>query len=121
MHKKLRNKSFWNPLDNFEKQILKFIMNTQGILIYETIIGYTSTFREFMDILGVEGEIIRGEAMNGTGYGAHAWNKVKVDGKWYWIDVTWDAPVPDRPGTVFRYDYFMISEEQMNRDHFPSK
>ena len=69
MHKKLRNKSFWNSLDNFEKQILK----------------------------------------------------VKVDGKWYWIDVTWGAPVPDRPGTLFRYDYFMISEEQMNRDHFPSK
>ena len=45
-------------------------MNTQGILIYETIIGYASTFREFMDILGVESETIRGEAMNGTGYGA---------------------------------------------------
>ena len=24
-----------------------------------------------------------------TGGGRHGWNRVKIEGKWYWIDVTW--------------------------------
>ena len=83
--------------------------------------GYAKTFESFMNILGIESEQISGTATNSIGNtGGHAWNKVKVDGKWYWIDVTWDDPVPDKPGVVQRYKYFMISEEQMNRDHYPS-
>lgn len=77
--------------------------------------GYALTFEAFMDTLGIETEYVRGTA-NG---GGHAWNKVKIDGTWYWIDVTWDDPVPDSPGIVYWYNYFLISEEQMNRDHTP--
>lgn len=83
--------------------------------------GYALTFQAFMETLGIECEFISGKATNSSGHtGGHAWNKVKVDGNWYWIDVTWDDPVPDRPGIVYRYDYFLISEEQMNRNHMPS-
>ena len=82
--------------------------------------GYAETFQQFMDILGIENEFIAGKATNPTGYtSGHAWNKVKVEGNWYYVDVTWDDPLPDRQGTVYGYDYFMISEEQMNRDHYP--
>lgn len=82
--------------------------------------GYALTFEAFMETLGIETEFVRGMATNSSGYtGGHAWNKVKIDGAWYWIDVTWDDPVPDTPGVVYRYDYFLISEAQMNRDHSP--
>lgn len=82
--------------------------------------GYADTFQAFMEVLGIESEVISGTATNSSGHtGGHAWNKVKVDGTWYWIDVTWDDPTPDRPGIVYRYNYFLISEEQMNRNHTP--
>lgn len=83
--------------------------------------GYAEAFEAFMDTLGIECELISGTATNSSGHtGGHAWNKVKINGNWYWIDVTWDDPVPDRPGIVYRYDYFLISEEQMNRNHTPN-
>lgn len=82
--------------------------------------GYALTFEAFMETLGIETEYIRGNATNSSGHtGGHAWNKVKIDGTWYWIDVTWDDPVPDRPGIVYWYKYFLISEEQMNQNHSP--
>ena len=92
--------------------------NIEGPVKYGVAVcdGYAKTFLAFMETLGIECEKIRGTA-NG---GGHAWNKVKVDGTWYWIDVTWDDPVPDRPGIVYGYKYFLISEEQMNKDHTPN-
>ena len=54
--------------------------------------------------------------INGTGNGgAHSWNKVKIDGQWYNIDVTWDDPVSSRP--ILRYDYFLVSDNVLARDH----
>lgn len=94
----------------------------EGPIIYGKSVcsGYARTFQAFMETLGIDCEYIRGEATNSSGHtGGHAWNKVKVDGQWYWIDVTWDDPVPDRPGIVYGYTYFLISEEQMNRNHTP--
>lgn len=45
----------------------------------------------------------------------HAWNKVRVNGSWYNIDVTWDDPVSSRP--MLLYDYFLISDAAISRDH----
>lgn len=54
--------------------------------------------------------------INGTGNGGgHGWNKVKIDGQWYNIDVTWDDPVSTRP--VLRYDYFLVSDSVLDQDH----
>lgn len=53
-----------------------------------------------------------------TGYGggsSHAWNKVKVNGSWYNIDVTWDDPVSSRP--MLLYNYFLISDAAISKDH----
>lgn len=56
--------------------------------------------------------------VTGWANGAHAWNKVKVDGSWYNVDVTWDDPVSNY-GPVLRYDYFLISDSAIARDHTP--
>lgn len=39
----------------------------------------------------------------------HVWNKVKINGEWYYIDVTWD----DQEGTVV-YDYFLKCDADWN-------
>lgn len=73
--------------------------------------GYMLSFEAFMDALGMECENVVGWSENS----GHGWNRVKVDGNWYEIDVTWDDL--GLYGMGYRYDYFLISEEQMNKDH----
>jgi len=64
--------------------------------------GYASTFRLFMELQGIHCDYIT----NAT----HGWNAVELDGKWYFMDVTWDDPVPDEEGRVL-YTYFMVPED----------
>lgn len=74
--------------------------------------GYAETFKTFMDVQGIECESIDGTAKGGH----HGWNRVKVNGEDYYIDVTWDDPVPDVPGRV-RYDYYLTKDPTFGGDH----
>lgn len=47
----------------------------------------------------------------------HIWNKVLLDGEWYCTDPTWDDPVSQMGEDYIRYDYFAITDKQMNLDH----
>ncbi len=49
-------------------------------------VGNATTFKLFMDVLGIECEII-----HSTENGEHAWNLVKIDGDWYHVDITFDG------------------------------
>lgn len=74
--------------------------------------GYAlAAYRMFVDA-GIECRIITGTA-NG---GSHAWNIVKVDGKWYNIDLTWDDPIMSNGEQVLRYDYFLKNTKEF-KDH----
>lgn len=44
----------------------------------------------------------------------HAWNIVKVDGKTYHLDVTFDMIVKNR---LPRYDYFNLCDDDIRKDH----
>lgn len=69
--------------------------------------GYAlAAYRMFLDT-GIDCRIIVGTADGGP----HAWNIVKVDGKWYNIDLTWDDPITSNGTQVLRYDYFLKNEE----------
>lgn len=46
--------------------------------------GYAYAFKDFMDELGIECLYVSSESMN------HAWNQVKLEDGWYWIDPTWN-------------------------------
>lgn len=86
--------------------------------------GYALTFEMMAEMAGLEAAFIGGTANNGSGYQSHAWNRVKVNGTWYNLDATWDDP--SEPGkspsdhSGNRYDYFLISDSQINQDHSAS-
>lgn len=40
----------------------------------------------------------------------HAWNLIKIDGKFYNVDITWDDPTHDILGRV-THDYFLLSDD----------
>lgn len=85
----------------------------EGVMHYGKAVcnGYMLAFEAFMDVLGIENQNVVGWSETS----GHGWNKVKVDGVWYEIDVTWDDL--GLYGQGYRYKYFLISEEQMNVDH----
>lgn len=85
-----------------------------GLLLKGTAVcaGYARTMEYLLEKVGVETLYV-----SGLGNGEpHAWNKVKVDGIWYNMDVTWDDPVPNRDGYV-RYKYFLIPDDQLDNNH----
>ena len=67
--------------------------------------GYAMATFYLCNKAGVETRFIRGIGGNDTKVN-HAWNAVKIDGKWYNIDVTWD----DKGGFGISYEYFLKSD-----------
>lgn len=72
--------------------------------------GYARTFRYFANKLGLESILVSGESFDE----GHMWNKVKVDGEWYNIDVTWMDTGEDG---AYNYDYFLKSDDYFRTDH----
>ncbi|MDE7274501.1 MAG: hypothetical protein K2N95_15855 [Lachnospiraceae bacterium] len=92
----------------------------EGAILYGIAVcsGYAHTFSSFMDVLGIESEYISGQ---GNG-GGHAWNRVMLNGRWLYIDVTWDDPVPDRgPNAPIRYTYYLVEDPTFGGTHVPDE
>lgn len=86
--------------------------NPYGILVNKTgiCLGYTTTFQLFMDMAQIPCVTIYAEGEDGE---EHAWNQVEIDGKWYYVDCTWDDPVPEEEGRPPFHSYFNVTEEYM--------
>ena len=67
--------------------------------------GYAFSFYAIMRELGIPVTIETG--------GAHAWNRVQYEGKWYNIDVTWD----DNGVDEISYAYFMKCDKDWGGHH----
>ena len=80
--------------------------------------GYSDSFKLLMDAVGIDCDIVYGEAGNNGQTQKHAWNRVKIGGDYYLVDVTWDDAFPNVPNSV-AYDYFNLTDEMMNVDHKP--
>ncbi len=66
--------------------------------------SYTNAFNHVMEVIGIESVFVASKAM------LHAWNLVKVDGKWYHVDVTWDDT--ERPDQV-DHQFELLSDERI--------
>lgn len=74
-----------NPIDDLEED---WSHTPYGFFRdHSTIcVGYATTFKLFMDALGIECQVI-----HSTKEGEHAWNIVKINGDWYHVDVFYDG------------------------------
>ena len=89
--------------------------NPYGALILREGIcmGYTTTFQLFMDMLGIESQIVRGTATDGSVWEEHAWNLVNIGGEYYHVDTTWDDFVPDEPDRQAFHMYLLVPDYVM--------
>lgn len=73
--------------------------------------GYARAFELILNELGIENIYIVGDAG-----GAHAWNMVKIDGQYYYVDVTWDDLGDGRFSGKY-YAYFCIPANLFRQRH----
>ncbi len=82
--------------------------------------GYSESFYLLMNAMGVDCYYIQGYASE-----YHAWNYLKIDGDYYYMDVTWDDKnYKDKNGKRLTpdgisYSYFCITSEELLKDHTP--
>ena len=99
------------------------IHNIYGALGNKEVVceGYARTFKYILDGLGIDCVLVSGEATNSTGTTElHAWNYVKLNGKWYAVDVTWDDPmVPEgaRLSESDKHKFFLKGSNSFLKNH----
>lgn len=85
--------------------------------------GYAKAAQYLLNRLGVDCTLVLGSVEEGQG---HAWNLVKVDGSFYYMDVTWgdasyqaqdDVVISEGELPEINYDYFCITTGQLLSTH----
>lgn len=69
--------------------------------------GYAEAYSYLLARAGVHSEIVESSAMY------HLWNKVRINGVYYNVDLTWDDPMPDKKGHV-SHKYFLLSDNAIS-------
>ena len=67
--------------------------------------GIATTLRIVLKVLGIECKVVSSVG--------HEWNVVKLNGKWYHLDLTWDL---DNIKKDYPLEYFLKSESYILKD-----
>lgn len=79
--------------------------------------GYAKAMQILCEKSGILCIPVLGKGVSANEWEPHMWNKIRIDNKWYGFDLTWDDPVCDFGSDYVRYDYFGITDDEMDRDH----
>lgn len=98
--------------DSAENQnIISVFINKQSVCQ-----GYSKAFQYLLSKVGIESSLVRGESRGS----AHAWNLVKLDGDYYYFDVTWATPSFDEDNeneSFINYSYFAVTTDEIQTEH----
>ena len=97
--------------------------NIQSALLYHSSVcaGYSKAFQYILNRMGMFCTYITGTIKDG---GDHGWNMVRIDGNYYYVDVTWGDPVfmnqvEGDTGSRTNYNYLCCTEMDLFKTHTP--
>ncbi len=97
--------------------------NIQSALLYKRSVcaGYSKAFQYILNRMGLFCTYITGTIVDG---GDHGWNMVRIDGNYYYVDVTWGDPVfanqmENTEDGVINYNYLCCTEYDLFKTHMP--
>ena len=93
--------------------------NAYGALVHNLAVcdGFSSAFSLLAKGLGFESMLVSGNsAYRSASFVEHAWNIIKVQDRYYHLDVTWDTR-DCKEFDGFSYTYFLLSDKEIKRDH----
>ena len=116
IHDYLINTSKYDTENESEKNATAY-----GLLVDHlgTCNGYSDAFAIAMNHLGIENYKISNSK--------HVWNYVKLNNKWYHVDLTWDDPVTNDGKDYLKHYYFLLTDKELDKindnkiDHFYEK
>lgn len=74
--------------------------------------GYSKALLELCDAAGIDCVIVTGTAVSNSQAINHMWNKVRISGRWYNVDLCWDdAEIGSG------YDYFLVTNKEILKNH----
>lgn len=77
--------------------------------------GYVEAFQLLCYLGEIPSIRVRGDTYSDTD--SHIWHKVMIEDIWYNIDLTWGEQVNSDGEESVKYDYFLISDEQLSESH----
>jgi hypothetical protein len=88
---------------------------------YSSLFEFLCTFNE-IDCIKMSGfskavGYVPGQSFSGKKYD-HAWNAIKLDEKWHYVEVTWASPTTTDPDRVFSPYYFIRPPHLVFQDHY---
>ncbi len=90
--------------------------NAYGALVegHAVCDGYAEAFQCLLQRVGIQSFIVTGNSFNPStsSYEGHAWNYVRLGGKYYHVDLTWD----DQEEYTF-HAYLNVTDEYISADH----
>ena len=79
--------------------------------------GYSEAFKLMCDLSALECMVVGGESQASGSWEGHAWNIVKVSGKYYHLDSTFDDPITSDRKDVLTFYYFNLSDRELSKRH----
>lgn len=82
--------------------------------------GYAKANQYLLNKLGIYCTYVTGMSQNEDGTEAHAWNIVRCNDNYYYVDVTWADPIIEGEQfaeSVMVYDYLCCSEAEILKTH----
>ena len=75
--------------------------------------GYAKAMQLLLNRVDIECLMVTGTSKGEL----HGWNIVRISGKYYQVDATWDDPVMDGGEQVLQHTYFNLTDKDLSIDH----
>lgn len=81
--------------------------------------GYSAAYQTILNQLGITCGRVQGFKKGDYTGDGHEWNYVKLEGDYYFVDVTWDDPIAEGSSSRSNktHDYFCITTEETEMTH----